>query len=275
MKKFKQTIYHLIDGNRGTHKADAYVDMFISGLIVLNVIAIFLGTYEEIRVKYQSILYAFEVFSVCVFLVEYALRIWTADLLYPHLSKVRARLKFMTSFFGLVDLFALLPFFIPLVIKVDLRILRILRLLRLIRIFKLGRHSQSFKLFADVIRETRFDLMVTLFATFVMLLLSATIMYYVENEAQPDKFENIGEALWWAVATLTTVGYGDIYPVTAFGKILSSFIAVLGIGVVALPTAIISSSIIAKMAARKAKNNNEQESKTCECPHCGKEIKQS
>lgn len=270
MKKIKETVYHLIDGNRGTHKADAYVDMFISGLIVLNVVAIFLETYEEIRISYQSIFQVFEFFSVCVFLVEYILRIWTADLLYPQLSKVRARFKFVFSFYGLVDLCALLPFFIPLLIKVDLRIVRILRLLRLIRIFKLGRHSRSFKLFAEVIRETRFDLMLTLFATFVLLLLSATLMYFIENETQPEKFENIGEAMWWAVATLTTVGYGDIYPITAFGKILSGFIALLGIGVVALPTAIISSAIIEKMSDRKSKKSAE-----CQCPHCGKELKQA
>lgn len=272
MSKIKQSIYHLIDGNRGTHKADAYVDMFISILIILNVVAIFLGTYKEIETTYGQYLDSFEFFSVCVFLVEYILRIWTADLLFPELSKTKARLKFAFSFFGLVDLFALLPFFIPLVMKVDLRIIRILRLLRLIRIFKLGRNSKSFKMFAEVVRETRFDLLVTLFATFLLLILSATIMYFIENEAQPDKFENIGEALWWAVATLTTVGYGDIFPVTGLGKILSGFIALLGIGVVALPTAIISSAIIDKMATRKAHDIIEET--RCECPHCGKEIKQ-
>jgi len=273
MSKIKQSIYHLIDGNRGTHKADAYVDMFISILILLNVVAIFLGTYQEIETAYGFYLDAFEFFSVCVFLVEYIVRIWTADLLYPELSKTKARLKFVFSFFGLIDFFALLPFFLPLVMKVDLRIIRILRLLRLIRIFKLGRHSKSFKLFSDVIREIRFDLLVTLFATFILLVLSATIMYFIENEAQPDKFTNIGEALWWAVATLTTVGYGDIFPITGMGKVLSSFIALLGIGVVALPTAIISSAIIEKMAARKTENPSGEA--ICECPHCGKEIKQS
>jgi len=273
MFKLKQSIYHLIDGDRRTHKADAYVDMFISILIVLNVIAIFLGTYKGIEAQYGSQLKAFEFFSVSVFLIEYILRIWTADLLHPQLSKTRARLKFIFSFYGVVDFIAILPFLVPLVMTVDLRVIRILRLLRLIRLFKIGRHFKSLRLFTEVIRETRFDLMITFFATGILLLLSSTIMYFLENEAQPEAFENIGQSLWWAVATLTTVGYGDIYPVTGLGKILSSFIALLGIGIVALPTAIISSSLIEKMQVRKAGAHSEEE--TCACPHCGKEIKQS
>ncbi|MCH2225234.1 MAG: ion transporter [Crocinitomicaceae bacterium] len=270
MKKLKQSTYHLIDGNRGTHKADAYVDIFISILIILTVFVVFLESYDGIVSKYGAFFNWFERFSISIFLIEYILRIWTADLLYPELSKTQARFKFIFSFFGLIDLVAILPFFIPLIMKVDLRIIRSLRLLRLVRIFKLGRHSGSLKLVGEVLRETRFDLLVTMFVTFILLIVASTLMFYLERDAQPNTFKNIGQAMWWAVATLTTVGYGDIYPVTGLGKLLSGFIALLGIGIVALPTGIISSAFVEKMKARPKKNT--QKHLNCACPHCGKEV---
>jgi voltage-gated potassium channel len=270
MKKIKQNIYNLIDGTQGNHRADAYVDIFVSVLIVLTVFVVFLESYEDLSTQYRGLFDGFEAFSVSVFLTEYILRIWTADLQFPELSKSRARMKFIFSFFGLIDLIAILPFFIPLVMKVDLRIIRSLRLLRLIRIFKLGRHSKSLRLVGEVLRETRFDLLVTMLVTFILLIVASTLMFYLEKDAQPDAFQNIGQAMWWAVATLTTVGYGDIYPVTGMGKLLSGFIALLGIGIVALPTGIISSAFVEKMKARPPKKKDNHEN--CTCPHCGKEI---
>lgn len=263
----KQTIYQLIDEDKSNHKADAYIDFFISALIILNVIAVFFESYDQLDVVYKSYLQWFEVFSIVIFTVEYLLRIWTADLLYTSVSPGKARLKFIFSTYGIIDLIAIIPFFLPLITKLDLRVLRALRLFRLLRIFKLGRHSRSLKLIASVIKETKYDLMVTTFVVFILLIISSTLMFYLENDSQPEAFDNIGQSLWWAVATLTTVGYGDIYPVTMGGKILGSIIALLGIGIVALPTGIISSAFIEKIQERKKKN-----AATCSCPHCGKEI---
>jgi len=139
-------------------------------------------------------------------------------------------------------------------------------LFRLLRIFKLGRLSKSLQTITSVLKESKSELSITLFVAFILMILSSTLMYYVENEAQPDKFENIGQSLWWSVATLTTVGYGDIYPITGLGKVLSSVIALIGIGFVALPTGIISSAFISRMQKEK------ESRKECKCPNCGTEF---
>jgi len=204
MGSLKSDIYHLIDGERGTHKNDAYVDIGVSILIVLNVVSVVLESYKSISHDYRNWFYLFEAFSIVVFTIEYILRIWTADLKYPDDGPIKSRLKFIFSFIGLIDLIAILPFFLPLVFKMDLRIIRSLRLLRLLRMFKLGRHSSSLRLIGQVLKETRYDLLVTLFLTLILLVIASTLMFYLEHDAQPEAFDNIGQALWWAVATLTT-----------------------------------------------------------------------
>ncbi|MFK7971726.1 MAG: ion transporter [Bacteroidia bacterium] len=267
----KKSVYSLIDGERGTHKADAYVDILISGLIMLNVVAVFLESYQEIDELYGTHFRIFEVFSIIVFSIEYIARVWTADLLYEHLPKTKARLKFIFSFFGLIDILAIMPFFLPFFFKIDLRIMRALRLLRLLRIFKLGRHSRSMRMVGDVLKDTRYDLMVTMFVTCILLIMASVLMYNIEHAAQPDKFENIGQSLWWAIATLTTVGYGDIFPITAMGKLLSGVIALLGVGIVALPTGIISSTFVEKIRERK-KLERKHKKHPDVCPCCDRPL---
>lgn len=241
---------------------------FIYGLIILNVISIIIASYKEVQIEYNSFLEYFEIISVIIFTIEYILRVWTADLNYEFGTKFSKRLKYITSAYGLIDLFAILPFYLPFIITLDLRVLRILRLFRLLRIFKLGRLSKSLKTINSVLKDSKAELSITIFVAFILLILSSTLMYYVENEAQPEKFENIGQAMWWAVATLTTVGYGDVYPVTAVGKLLSALIALIGIGFVALPTGIISSSFISRIQ----KDRNSKKSEICKCPKCGTEY---
>ena len=252
----KQRIFDFINHNR-------YFIHFIYTLIVLNVVFLILASYQEVYERFARFFDLFEIFSVVVFSIEYLLRVWTADLDPKfHGGPLRKRLGFTFSLMGLVDLFAILPFYLPLLIPFDLRVVRILRLLRLVRIFKLGRYSKSMQTISSVLRETRSDLGLTLFVAFILMVLASTMMYYLESEVQPENFASIGHAFWWAVATLTTVGYGDVYPLTAMGKALSGLIAILGIGIVALPTGIISSAFIEKIHKRK----------TCTCPKCGTEI---
>jgi voltage-gated potassium channel len=248
----KQKTYDFIHTNSLFHK-------FIYTLIILNVFSLILASYKEIHFKYNSFFEDFELISVIIFSIEYILRFWTADLHYEKGSTFSKRIKFSLSTFGIIDLLAILPLLFPF----DLRVLRILRLFRLLRILKLGRLSKSLQTITSVLKESKSELSITVFVAFILMILSSTLMYYVENEAQPDKFENIGQSLWWSVATLTTVGYGDIYPITGLGKILSSVIALIGIGFVALPTGIISSAFINKM------QNNKEAKKECECPNCG------
>lgn len=260
---FKRKVFLLLDNEKGNSKGDYFVEYLISGLILLNVISIFLESYKSINTQYHSIFNFIEIVSIIIFSIEYIFRIWIADFQYPTLSPVKARVKYILSFLGLVDLLSILPFYLPYLIKIDLRVMRVLRLLRLLRLLKLNRHSKALQLIGKVLKSTRNDILVTVFMVFILLVLASTLMYSIENDAQPEAFDNIGQALWWAVATLTTVGYGDIYPVTGLGKFLSGIIALLGIGIVALPTGIISSAYISEVQSSKA---------NCKCPHCGKNI---
>lgn len=262
--KIKQRIYQLLDDERGNQRGDHIVHYFIAGLIVLNVIALFLESYQEINEAYRGLFYGIELFSIIIFSIEYLLRLWTADLAFAKAEPIKSRLKYIFSFMGLIDLLSILPFYLPYLMKIDLRVVRVLRLFRLLRLFKLNRHSTALGLIVKVMKKTKSDILVTVFIVAFLLVMAATLMYDIENEAQPDAFSNIGEALWWSVATLTTVGYGDIYPVTGLGKLLSGVIALLGIGIVALPTGIISSAYIEEVQKRNAIPKS--------CPHCGEEL---
>jgi len=255
----KQKAYNLLHKNK-------FVIKFIYSLIIINVIALILESYKELRENYGDVFQLIEIFSVIIFTIEYLLRFWVADL---DKEVQKSRMKFTFSSLGLIDLFAIIPFYLPLLFPIDLRVIRILRLLRLLRIFKLGRFSKSLKTINQVLKETKTDLIITFFVAFILLVLSSTLMYYVENEAQPEKFASIGHSFWWSVATLTTVGYGDVYPITAMGKFLSAIIALIGIGFVALPTGIISSSFVDKLQKKNEKNREIK----CECPNCGTKFK--
>ena len=264
----KRRAYQFINHN-------ATCTQFIYWLIILNVFALILESYKEFRDGFGWFLHAFEVFSVLVFTVEYLIRIWVADMdpQYKGNSSIRKRLAFMFSTLGIIDLVSILPFYLPIFVKIDFRIVRILRLFRLLRIFKLTRFSRSLRAIQAVLQETKSELSITIFIAFILLVFSSTMMYYLEGDVQPDKFASIGHAFWWSIATLTTVGYGDVYPVTALGKLLSAVIALIGIGFVALPTGIISSAFVEKLQAQKRQSNTEaQHEQHQRCPHCGKLI---
>jgi len=268
--KIKKQIFNLIDEDKKNSKGDYFVHYFISILIIINVIALFLESYEHINEQYKTLFWFIEIFSIIIFSIEYIIRIWTADLAYTTIKPYKARLKYIFSFMGVIDLLSIIPFYLPYIIKIDLRVIRVLRLFRLLRLLKLNRHSNSLKLIINVFKRTKSDILITVFIVSLLLIMSATLMYNIENTAQPEAFANIGEALWWAVATLTTVGYGDIYPVTGIGKILSGIIALLGIGIVALPTGIISSAYIEEIQYNREIRKNDS---VKQCPHCEKEVK--
>ena len=275
----KKRIFFLID-EQGRRKSpwNRFFHLSIAALIWLSVIAIVMESFQPLRGKFQWFFNAFEVLCVIVFSAEYLLRIWTADLRYPELSAGRARLKFITSGMGIIDLLAVLPFYLPFFFKFDLRFIRILRIIRLLRIFKLNRYTRALTLFTRVFYEKRNELGITMFVMFLLLLMSSTIMYYLESDVQPDQFPDIISTFWWSVATLTTVGYGDVYPVTGWGKLVSGVIAILGIGLVALPTGILSAGFIEKIeekneAAAESTPPPVTPSKPFKfCPHCGERL---
>ncbi|MHC1685951.1 MAG: ion transporter [Clostridiaceae bacterium] len=241
-------------------------------LIILNVFAVILESFAGLYDQYNTVFRTIELMSVAIFSVEYILRLLTAKYKYPDKSPGKATIAFVFSFMALIDLLAVLPFYFPLFFKLDLRFLRILRLIRIFRILKLSRYTKSLQVFGNVLRKRKEDLLIVILVLVILLIAASSLMYYLENPAQPDKFPNIAASLWWGIATLTTVGYGDIYPITVAGKVVSGIISVLGIGFVALPTGIISSGFLEEI------QNNRKSQVVAEeyqyCPHCGKKIKE-
>ncbi|MBY5957690.1 ion transporter [Membranicola marinus] len=242
------------------------LDVLINFLIFLNLIALSIETFKGVPTHVEQVLRHFEIFSIIVFSVEYITRIILSPITHPSKSKVGSYAKYIFSIFGIIDLLSIIPFYLPLVFSsVDLRFIRVLRFLRFFRIFKLGRYYKSMKLVREVLQEKKSELVVTGFLSIIIILFSAFLMYFVEGQVQPDEFSNVLDGIWWAIATLTTVGYGDVYPITGVGKFVSGIIAVTGIGLIALPTALISAGFMDKMKGEDASIIN--------CPHCGKKVK--
>lgn len=232
-------------------------------LITLNVVALVLETVEEIQSAAPAIFSAFEALSVAIFTAEYLLRLWSCTVSEKYRRPFLGRLRFALTPLALVDLLAILPFYVPQQ-RVDGRVLRILRLFRVFRVAKLGRYSRAIATFGRVARGKKAELITTLSILMILLVISSSLMYYAEKDAQPDKFTSIPAAMWWGMETLTTIGYGDIYPVTYLGKLLAGCVAVLGIGMFALPTGILGAAFVEELQAQKRQPTN--------CPHCGKEI---
>tara|TARA_Y100000588_G_scaffold387150_1_gene484297 strand:- start:1489 stop:2106 length:618 start_codon:yes stop_codon:yes gene_type:complete len=185
--------------------------------------------------NFKDKLYVFEVISIIIFSIEYFIRT---------IESIKDKNKYNTSFFGLIDLFAILPFYLQSIIGFDGRFIRVFRLFRISRIIKLGRFSKSFELLGKGIKNVKNELLLTFFIAFVMLFFSAAGIYYLENPVQPENFSSITESFWWAVASLTGVGFEQIFPVTIGGKIFGTIISLIGVGVVAIPTGIISASFV-------------------------------
>lgn len=264
----KQRIFEIIQqGNEGD-RASKLFDVFIILLICLNVTLLIVDTFN-IPKELKKIFHIIETISVIIFTVEYALRIWTSNLLYPAYSKPKALLKYIFSFMAIIDLLAILPFYLPIVISTDLRVLRLLRILRLFRLFKLNRYTSAFETIAEVLKSKSNELLSSIFVVGLLILISSVIMYNIENAVQPDVFQNAFSGLWWSVAAFTTVGYGDIVPITIAGQILSIFISVLGIGMVAVPTGIISAGFIEHL--EKEKEPSKFKNKVF-CAYCGNKL---
>jgi voltage-gated potassium channel len=209
-------------------------------LIVISLITFTIDTLPDLSQEAKKFLSLVEVVTVIIFTVEYILRIAVAE----------KKAAFVFSFYGLIDLLAILPFYIS--SGMDLRAVRIFRLLRLVRILKLFRYNQAIKRFRRALAIAKEELVLFGFVAGIMLYLSAVGIYYFENEVQPDQFKSVIHSLWWAVTTLTTVGYGDMYPVTAGGKCFTFIVLIIGLGIVAVPTGFIASALSRAREEEKA-----------------------
>lgn len=242
-EKIKKRTFEIIEKGAHGDTPSKVFDIFIMILICLNVLSVFVETFT-ISNTMRRILADIELFSIIIFSVEFILRVWTADFLYKNLSPVKAKIRYVFSFMALIDLFAILPFYIPFVIKVDLRVLRILRLFRLSRIIKANRYTKSLQKVMRVISEKSAELFSAVLMLFILMLISSVLIYYIESPAQPDVYKNALSGLWWSIAIFTSVWLGDIYPITAAGKILCALMAIFGVAIIAVPTGIISSGFV-------------------------------
>ncbi len=262
----KEKIYQVLSPSNTRGNLSWAVDVMIIGLIVLNCIAIILESFQPLKDNFGRYFELFELFSVVVFSVEYVLRVWVADLDPAYRRPIIGNIKYASSPFAIIDLVAIIPFYLPLV-GVDLRVLRFFRVLRLFRILKLARYVQALSFMKQVFISRREELLLSVFFIFFLLIIASTLMYFVENPVQPENFSSIPETMWWGIATLTTVGYGDMYPVTGLGQLLGGVIAILGIGLLALPTGIIASGF--SDAVSQSRSADEQGEI---CPTCGHKL---
>jgi len=218
-------------------KTEALIDKAVYLLILLSTFAIILESDQELSAAYYRQFQVFEIISVTIFSIEYVYR--------TILNFRRFKnFKYNYGFYGLIDLIAVLPFFLPLAFVFDSRALRILRLIRALRILKVGQHSKAVKHLLQVFKEIKGELTLTFFLSLILIVFAGIVVFYAENPFQPEVFNNIGSSIWWAFATLTTVGYGDIYPITLIGKLIASFVAIIGIGLIAIPTGLISATYV-------------------------------
>ena len=238
-KRIKKRIFDIIQiGNREDTVSRAF-DYFIVSIIITNILVMFLETFD-FPAPVMTALNILEYLTIGVFCVEYALRIWTADYLYPEKKKSRAILRFLLSYDGIVDLLTILPFFF----LSGFVVFRMLRVVRIFHLFRINSHYDSFSVIKSVLYEKRNQLITSLFIIIVLILASSICMYSAEHEAQPEAFRNALSGIWWSVSALLTVGYGDIYPVTILGKAMAIIISFLGVMVVAIPTGIISAGFV-------------------------------
>jgi voltage-gated potassium channel len=256
----RQIMYDYMEpGESGNQRGETLVDGFIIALILLNVAAIILESMPSLNARYGTFFNQFELFSVTIFTIEYLLRLWTAVEMPNYSHPIKGRINYFFTTSAIIDLLAILPFYL-FFLPIDLRFLRGLRAIRLFRIFKLARYVHALKVFHIVIYQRREQLILSFVFIMVMLITASSLMYYIESEEQPESFTSIPATMWWGIATITTVGYGDMYPMTTLGRFLGGLIAITGIAMFALPAGIISSGLTEYLQT----TNKEKK-----CKHCG------
>jgi voltage-gated potassium channel len=223
-------------------------EKFIYILIIANLLVMVIESEPDINKDFSDLFSYFERFSIIIFTVEYVIR---------SINSFQKNKKYNTSFFGLIDLFSILPYYFQAALGFDGRFIRIFRLFRISRILKLGRFSKSFDLLGKGVNNVKTELYLTFSIAFILLFFSASGIYFIENEVQPQNFSSITSSFWWAVSSLTGVGFEAIYPITLGGKIFGSIIALVGVGVIAVPTGIISASFVEIINEHKSNNNGQ------------------
>lgn len=248
MNKFRHRLFELIEIGKAKDKLSIFFDGLISSLILINIAVTIMMTFDGLQ-PYYKFLNVVEWITIIFFTLEYIARILTADFLYPRKKKFLSVISFVISFYGIVDLLSFLPFYLPFFTPTGVAVFRLFRVIRIFKLFKINSQFDAFNVIVDVLVERKKQLLSSVVLLLMFMLASSLMMYSVENEAQPEAFENALSGLWWSMATIFTIGYGDIYPITELGKFLALIISFLGVGMVAIPTGIISAGFVDKFAS--------------------------
>lgn len=243
----------------------------LMALILLNVCCVILETVPSLQAQYGRLFSYVESASVFLFTIEYLLRVWTSSVDERYGYGWRGKVRYLFSPFALIDFLAIAPSYFSLLTSFDMRVLRAMRLFRMIRLLKLARYSLAVLVLVSVFRKKKPELLVSLTLGLILMIFASSLMYFIEHEAQPDHFSSIPQTMWWAVSTLTTIGYGDVFPITPLGKFLGSIIAFIGVGLFALPAAILASGF-AEMETKQLLHNRET-TLIESCPYCGDKKK--
>ena len=250
-KPFKQRVFEVLEIGNVKDKVSRRFDIFIVVVIVINILVMFMETFEEMS-RFSEIFRWVEIITVAIFIVEYALRIWTAGYLFPDSSYGTAVWKFMKSYEGVIELLTILPFFF----LSGFVVFRMLRVVRILHLFRINAHTDSISVIKSVLLEKKNQILSSVFIIFLLMLAASLFMYSAEHEAQPDVFKNAFSCIWYSVSTIFTIGYGDMSPVTVLGRIMGIFIAFLGVGVVAIPTGIISAGFVEQYTQAQNSRSN-------------------
>ena len=271
-RSLRRRVYNLLEVAGPGDRFSRVVDVIVLAMILANVTVVIVESTEPADQPLPAFYDTFEAVSVVFFSAEYLLRMWVSVESSRYRHPIFGRIAWAVTPMALCDLAAILPTLLVwsgAIGVLDLRVMRSLRLIRIFRLAKLTRYSTALQTFFAVLNERRGELVMTLFLLGVLLLMASSLMYSIENAEQKDAFASIPHAMWWAIATLTTVGYGDVYPVTTLGRVLGAIIAVLGIGMFALPAGILGAAFteaIERQRRRRAAKN------PTVCPHCGETI---
>lgn len=242
MERTKKQIFHVISIGDKRDSISRGFDIFIVVVIILNLLVTIADTFDELA-DLRGIFDVIELITIIIFTIEYILRLWTADYLYPDRSAVGSRIAFVFSFYGLIDLLTFFPYYLPIVVPGGIVAFRILRVFRIFRLFKINAQYDAFNVITDVLYEKRNQLFSSICLLVMLMVASSLGMYTLEHDAGSG-FDNAFSGIWWSTSAILTVGYGDIYPVTVGGRILAIIIACLGVGIVAIPTGIVSAGFV-------------------------------
>lgn len=247
----RKKVFSVIDVENNEGFWNRFYDFFSTAVLILNIVVVILDTVDSLHAKYGDIFSAIEAITVFFFALDCILRIWTAKYQYSQLSPGKAIRKYLLSFDGIIDLLSFLPYYLPVFFPSGLAVFRFFRVIRIFRLFRINAYYDSLSVITDVLKSKSMQLISSVFIILVLMVASSLCMYSVEHDAQPDVFSNAFSGIWWSVSTLLTIGYGDIYPITAMGKFLGMIISFLGVGMVAIPTGIISAGFVEQFSKIK------------------------